>query len=79
MCNIVYKTVTELKEKDMTDKLNIMKDVNIKRVKEAAEINIAMDGRYNSTTIVSRKKTWTECISSYSNCMRIYDRQKVNS
>ena len=34
----------------------MLKDINIKRGHEASEINIAMDGRYNSVTIASRKK-----------------------
>ena len=34
----------------------MLKDINIKHGNKASEINIAMDGRYNSATTASRKK-----------------------
>ena len=34
----------------------MLKDINIKRGHEVSEINIAMDGQYNSFTIASGKK-----------------------
>ena len=54
---IVSKTVKDLNDRDMAQKVEMLKDINIKRGHEASEINIAMDGRYNSVTIASRKKT----------------------
>ena len=53
---IVSKTVKDLNERDMADKVEMLKDINLKRGNDASEINIAMDGRYNSVTIASRKK-----------------------
>ena len=40
----------------MTDKVEMLKDINLKRGNDTSEINISMDGRYNSVTIASRKK-----------------------
>ena len=40
----------------MADKVEMLKDINFKRGNDASEINIAMDGWYNSVTIDSRKK-----------------------
>ena len=40
----------------MADKVEMLKDITLKRGNDASEINIAMDGRYNSVTIASRKK-----------------------
>jgi hypothetical protein len=54
--NRVAQQVTQLNEHDMAEKVQLVKDVNKKRGHAEAEINIAMDGRYNSTTIVSRRK-----------------------
>ena len=54
--NQVGKAVTELNTKDMADKVQLIKQVNRDRGVELNEVNIAMDGRYNSTTITSRKK-----------------------
>ena len=34
----------------------MLKDININRGHKVSEINIAMDGQYNSFTISSRKK-----------------------
>ena len=53
---IVSKTVKDLNNRDMAQKVEMLKDINIKRGHEASEINIAMDEGYNSVTIVSRKK-----------------------
>ena len=53
---MVSKTVTELNTKDMASKVELIKEINTKRDNKCDEINIAMDGRYNSTTITSRKK-----------------------
>ena len=54
--NIVAKAVTELNQRDMSDKVELLKDINQKRGCEPSEINIAVDARYNSMTIASRKK-----------------------
>lgn len=54
--NKVGKAVTELNTKDMADKVEVIKEVNRERGVDVNELNIAMDGRYNSTTIASRKK-----------------------
>ena len=40
----------------MAQKVIMLKDINIKHGHEASEINIAMEGRYNSVTIASHKK-----------------------
>ena len=53
---MVSKIVKYLNDKDMAQKVEMLKDINIKRGNEASEINIAMDGRHNSVTIASRKK-----------------------
>ena len=50
------KVVTELNQRDMSDKVELLKDINQKRGCEPSEINIAVDARYNSMTIASRKK-----------------------
>ncbi|XP_071117093.1 uncharacterized protein [Haliotis cracherodii] len=54
--NKVAIAVTELNTQDMAEKVELVKEVNRKRGTEPCEMNIAMDGRYNSTTIASRKK-----------------------
>ncbi len=54
--NKVSRQVVSLNEQDMRDKLNLVMDVNEKRGNERSNVNIAMDGRYNSVTITSRKK-----------------------
>ena len=51
---IVSKTVKDLNDRDMAQKVEKLKDINIKHGNEASEINIAMDGWYNSATTVSR-------------------------
>ena len=40
----------------MAEKVELLKEINTKRGNDPSEINIAMDGRYNSVTIASRKK-----------------------
>ena len=52
----VAKQVKDLNEKDMAEKVELLKEINTKRGNDPSEINIAMDGRYNSVTIASRKK-----------------------
>ena len=54
--NKVAKEVTELNTRDMAEKVELVKDINRKRGNEPCEMNIAMDGRYNSCTLTSRKK-----------------------
>ncbi|KAL5018802.1 hypothetical protein ScPMuIL_004524, partial [Solemya velum] len=54
--SIVSEKVTELNKKDMSAKLQLVGEINKERGNDPTQINIAMDGRYNSTTIVSRKK-----------------------
>ena len=43
----------------MAQKVEMLKDINIKGGNEASEINIAMDRRYNSVTIARGKKPGT--------------------
>ena len=50
---IVSKTVKDLNDRDMAQKVEKLKDINIKHGNEASEINIAIDGRYNSVTFAS--------------------------
>ena len=50
---IVSKTVKDLNDWDMAQKVEKLKDINIKHGNEASEINIAMDGQYNSATFAS--------------------------
>ena len=52
----VAKQVKDLNETDITGKVELLKEINTKRGNDPSEINIAMDGRYNSVTIASRKK-----------------------
>lgn len=52
----VAKQVKDLNVRDMAEKVEMLKDINTKRGNDPSEINIAMDGRYNSVTIASRKK-----------------------
>ncbi len=52
----VSRAVTELNNRDMAEKVELLKDINSRRGNKRDEINIAMDGRYNSVTITSRKK-----------------------
>ena len=53
---IVYKSVKDLNDRDMAQKVEKLKDINIKHGNETSEINTAMDGRYNSATTGSHKK-----------------------
>ena len=46
----------DLNDRDMAQKVEILKDINIKHGNETSEINTAMDGGYNSATTASRKK-----------------------
>ena len=46
----------DLNDRDMVQKVEILKEINIKHGNETSEINSAMDGRYNSATTASRKK-----------------------
>ena len=48
---IVSKTVKDLNDRDRAQKVETLQDINNKCGHEASEINIAMDGRYNSVTI----------------------------
>ena len=52
----VAKQVKDLNEKDMAEKVELLKEINTKRCNDPSEINIALDGRYHSVTIASRKK-----------------------
>ena len=54
--NNVAKAVTELNQRDMSDKVDLLKDINQKRGCEPSEINIAVHPRYNSMTIANCKK-----------------------
>ncbi len=54
--NKVARAVTELNTQDMADEVELVKYINRKRGNDPCQMNIAMDGRYNSTTITSRKK-----------------------
>ena len=40
----------DLNDRDMAQKVEILKDINIKPGNETSEINTAMDGQYNSAT-----------------------------
>ena len=54
--NKVSRAVLSINENDMKEKLKKVMETNKKRGNDAGIINIAMDGRYNSSTITSRKK-----------------------
>lgn len=54
--NQVGEAVTQLNKQDMGEKLDKVKAFNRSHGNPESSINIAMDGRYNSTTISSRKK-----------------------
>lgn len=52
----VSHAVKNLNDSDMAEKVEMLKEINLRRGNEPSEINISMDGRYNSITIASRKK-----------------------
>ena len=54
--NKVGKAIVAINEKDMAEKLSEVRKANVLRGTDPQEIAIAMDGRYNSTCIASRKK-----------------------
>jgi hypothetical protein len=54
--NRVSKAIKTLNDRDMSAKVQLIKDVNNKRGHAENIINVAIDGRYNSTSITSRKK-----------------------
>ena len=53
---IESKTVKDLNDRDMAQKVEMLKDINIEHGNETSEINTAMDGRYNSATTARGKK-----------------------
>ncbi|CAC5384066.1 unnamed protein product [Mytilus coruscus] len=59
-CRSIYNRVAaemvKLNKTDMAQKLELVKDVNRKRGVPESEINITVDARYDSNTIVSKKK-----------------------
>ena len=57
----------------------MLKDINIKRGHEASEINIAVDGGYNSVTISSRKKPGQNASQAIGvACETMMDKKYVN-
>ena len=50
------QAVTKLNKQDMAENLQKIKEVNRRLGNPGDVINIAMNGRYNSTTFASRKK-----------------------
>jgi hypothetical protein len=54
--NRVGQAIHQLNESDMAQKLEGVKTLNTDQGRPENEINIAMDGRYNSVTIASRRK-----------------------
>ena len=48
----------DLNEKDIAENVELLKEINMKRGNSTSKINIAMDGRYNSVSIASRRGTW---------------------
>ncbi|XP_060557060.1 uncharacterized protein LOC132717584 [Ruditapes philippinarum] len=54
--NTVGSAIKQLNDDDMSEKINKVKEINRKRGYPENAINIALDGRYNSSTIASRKK-----------------------
>lgn len=66
MSNTVGKKTVELNAKDMADKLEIVKEVNRKRGAPVNEIDVAVDGRYNSQTICSKKKPGLNASQAFS-------------
>lgn len=62
LSNIVSDNVTQLNKGDMLAKLKVVREVNENRGNEPNEINMEMDGRYNS-------KTRTECLTGHRDCL----------
>ncbi|CAC5403768.1 unnamed protein product [Mytilus coruscus] len=62
--NRVAAEMVKLNKTDMAQKLEQVKEVNRKRGVPENEINITVDARYNSNTIVSKKEAGSECHSS---------------
>ncbi|CAG2195328.1 unnamed protein product [Mytilus edulis] len=56
MTHNVGKELVQLNTRDMAEKLEIVKAKNQERGLAENEINVTVDGRYNSQTITSRKK-----------------------
>ena len=54
--NKVSEYTHDLNKSDMKEKINLVKKVNTDRGNDPNVFNIAFDGRYNTTTIASRKK-----------------------
>ena len=55
--NKISKATTELNQRDMTAKIQQVKEINLERgVEDPSQLNIAMDVRYNSIQIASRRK-----------------------
>ncbi|KAK3105143.1 hypothetical protein FSP39_018102 [Pinctada imbricata] len=56
LMNKVGDAVQTLNHKDMATKVELIKDVNRKRGNAEREINVSVDGRYNSHSLVSRHR-----------------------
>ena len=56
MSNAVGKEAVDLNKRDMAQKVEVVKAVNRSRGNPENEVNITVDGRYNTQTITSRKK-----------------------
>ena len=76
--NRVAEVVTRLNRQDMSEKVDMLKAINRSRGNPESSINIAMDGRYNSTTISSRRKPGqnaSQCIGVA--CETMTDKQYI--
>ena len=78
--NLVGETVTKLNKRDMAEKLDMVKSINKARGNEESSINIAMDGRYNSACISSRRKPGQNASQSIGiACETMTDKQYIVS
>ena len=66
LSNSVGKETIALNKKDMAQKLELVKAANRKKGNPENEINITVDGRYNSQTITSKKKPGLNASQAFS-------------
>ena len=76
--NTVGSAIKQLNDDDMSEKINKVKEINRKRGNPENAINIALDGRYNSSTIASRKKAGQNASQSIAiACETITEKQYI--
>lgn len=76
--NTVGSAIKELNDRDMSKKICLVKDISRKRGNPGNSINIAVDGRYNSSVISSRKKSGQNASQSIAvACETMTERQYI--